>query len=190
MTRKLWSTATSTVITRLLPLKNYISGAENETQRALSGRINGNIEMRSPSAAAMLTMVAAATIVRFPPVIGYWVSMRVFHTKRPFREKMWCKHTYILVPLCLILVRLAGPFPVLDWTQFKTWSHVCVKVGDNILIRYGFRVCMVTSSNAGSFRVTGHLCGEFTGPRWIPRTKASDAKIWCFLRSASEQTFE
>ena len=27
-----------------------------------------NIEMRSPSAAAMLTMVAAATIVRFPPV--------------------------------------------------------------------------------------------------------------------------
>ena len=29
-----------------------------------------------------------------------------------------------------------------------------------------------------SFRVTGHLCGEFTGPRWIPRTKASDAELW------------
>ena len=41
----------------------------NETQRALLGHTNGNIEMRSPSAAAMLTMVAAATIVRFPPVI-------------------------------------------------------------------------------------------------------------------------
>ena len=25
------------------------------------------------------------------------------------------------------------------------------------------------------FRVTGHLCREFTGHRWIPRTKASDA---------------
>ena len=37
--------------------------------RALLGHTNGNIEMRSPSAAAMLTMVAAATIVRFPPVI-------------------------------------------------------------------------------------------------------------------------
>ena len=47
---------------------NYISGAKNETQRALLGHTNGNIEMRSPSAAAMLTMVAAATIVRFPPV--------------------------------------------------------------------------------------------------------------------------
>ena len=74
-TRKLGSTATSSVITRLLPLTNYISGAENETQRALLCHTNGNIEMRSPSAAAMLTMVAAATIVRFPPVIspqGVW----------------------------------------------------------------------------------------------------------------------
>ena len=43
---------------------------------------------------------------------------------------------------------------------------------------------MMTSSNGNIFRVTGYLCGEFTGPRWIPRTKASDAELWCFLRSA------
>ena len=36
------------------------------------------------------------------------------------------------------------------------------------------------------FRVTGHLCGEFTDPWWIPRTKTRDAKLWCFLQSASE----
>ena len=24
-------------------------------------------------------------------------------------------------------------------------------------------------------------CGEFTGHRWIPRTKASDAELWCFF---------
>ena len=30
----------------------------------------------------------------------------------------------------------------------------------------------MTSSNGNIFRVTGHLCGEFTGPRWIPHTKA------------------
>ena len=47
-----------------------LSGAENETMQALSGHTNGNIEMRSPSAAAMMKMVAAATIVRFPPVLG------------------------------------------------------------------------------------------------------------------------
>ena len=43
---------------------------------------------------------------------------------------------------------------------------------------------MMTSSNGNIFRVTGHLCGEFPGHRWIPRTKASDAKLWCFLWSA------
>ena len=43
---------------------------------------------------------------------------------------------------------------------------------------------MMTSSNGNIFCVTGPLCGEFTGPRWIPRTKASDAELWCFLWSA------
>ena len=38
----------------------------------------------------------------------------------------------------------------------------------------------MTSSNGNISRVTGHLCGEFTDPRWIPRTKASDAELWCF----------
>ena len=42
----------------------------------------------------------------------------------------------------------------------------------------------MTSSNGNIFRVTGPLCGEFTGVRWIPHTKASDADIWCFLWSA------
>ena len=39
----------------------------------------------------------------------------------------------------------------------------------------------MTSSNGNIFRVTGHLCGVFTGPRWIPRTKASDAELWCIF---------
>ena len=40
-----------------------------------------------------------------------------------------------------------------------------------------------------TFRVTGPLCGEFIGHRWIPRTKASDAELRCFLWYAPEQTF-
>ena len=28
--------------------------------------------------------------------------------------------------------------------------------------------CMMTSSNGNIFCVSGHLCGEFTGHRWIP----------------------
>ena len=48
------------------------------------------------------------------------------------------------------------------------------------------RISMMTSSNGNIFRVIGPLCGEFTGPWWIPSTKASDAELWCFLWSASE----
>ena len=34
---------------------------------------------------------------------------------------------------------------------------------------------MMTSSNGNIFRVTGHLCGEFTGPRWQrPVTRSFD----------------
>ena len=45
---------------------------------------------------------------------------------------------------------------------------------------------MITSSNGNFFRVTVLLCGEFPGPRLIPRTKASDVELWCFLWSAPE----
>ena len=55
----------------------------------------------------------------------------------------------------------------------KTWT-VCMIHG------------MMTSSNGNIFRVTGHLCGEFTGHQWIPHTKASDTELWCFLWSLPE----
>ena len=43
---------------------------------------------------------------------------------------------------------------------------------------------MMALLNANIFRVTGPLCREFTGDRWIPLTKASNAEILCFLWSA------
>ena len=44
-----------------------------------------------------------------------------------------------------------------------------------------FRVSMMTSSKGNIFRVTGPLCGEFTGLRWIPLTKASNAEFDVFF---------
>ena len=49
---------------------------------------------------------------------------------------------------------------------------------------------MMASSNGSIFRVAGPLCGEFVGRRPSPLTKASDAELWCFLWSATEQTFQ
>ena len=53
---------------------------------------------------------------------------------------------------------------------------------------YKFRLVsfMMTSSNGNIFRDTGYLCWEFPGPRGLPRTKVSDAELWCFLWSAPE----
>ena len=47
---------------------------------------------------------------------------------------------------------------------------------------------MMVSSSGNLFRAAGYLCGEFTSHRWIPRTKASDAELWCILWSAPEWT--
>ena len=49
---------------------------------------------------------------------------------------------------------------------------------------------MVMSSNGNIFHITGPLCGEFTGHRWIPLTKTSDAELWCFPSSAPEESVE
>ena len=48
------------------------------------------------------------------------------------------------------------------------------------------RVPMMTSSNGYIFRVTSHLCGEFTGHPWIPLTMTSVADFLCFLWSMPE----
>ena len=55
---------------------------------------------------------------------------------------------------------------------------------------YGSSIFMMTSVNGNIFHVTGPLCGEFTGDRWIPLTNASDAEFLWFLWSASEQACE
>ena len=77
----------------------------------------------------------------------------------------------------------------------QVWRSMCITNIELLLIccssQVSFRaivyyIDMMTSSNGNIFRVTGHLCGEFTGPRWIPRTKASDVELWCFLWSVSE----
>ena len=48
-----------------------------------------------------------------------------------------------------------------------------------------FRVAfMMTSPNGRIFCVAGPLCEGFTGHRWIPRTKASEVELWCFIWSA------
>ena len=70
------------------------------------------------------------------------------------------------------------------WRTENWWN-----VGIHINLVLCLIICnkyIMTSSNGNIIRVTGHLCGEFTGHRWIPRTKACDAELWYILWSAPE----
>ena len=89
-------------------------------------------------------------------------------------------------PLCTINAPVAFAWCTIKAPAAFAWctNHFSHKVEFSYIVWNG--VHMMTSSNGNIFRVIGHLCGEFTGPRWIPRTKASDAELWYFLWSASE----
>ena len=67
-----------------------------------------------------------------------------------------------------------------EWCVWKIYVSLCWNIWRDVCSY----PAMMTSSNGNIFRVSGPLCGEFTGHRWIPRTKANDAELWCFLWSA------
>ena len=80
----------------------------------------------------------------------------------------------------LVKVRMKLPNSHSWFSKFMSmWLCIC---RPGLHCRQGANY-MMTSSNGNIFRVTGHLWGEFTGHRWILRTKASDAELWCFLWS-------
>ena len=74
------------------------------------------------------------------------------------------------------------------WTLYKTWNKRKKQTLIHDLNTQQWS--MLTPSNGNSFRVTGLLCGEFTGHRWFPNTKASDAELWYFLWCAPQPTVE
>ena len=80
------------------------------------------------------------------------------------------------------------------WDYSNNGGHVSNPTNSPTATRRGLcdslSVVMTTTSNGDIFCVTGHLCGELTGYRWIPVTKASDVELWWFLWSAPKQTVE
>ena len=133
-----------------------------------------------------------------PLTIHTQTSVLVWLTFVGKKKKTWCelgqrsKSTVIRTPVTLIygvvspdLTSIAHGFRLhrfLLWLEYR-WHPLAYNHGDKTRTLHD---TMTTSSNGNIFRVTGHLCGEFTGHRWIPHTKASDAELWYFLSSASE----
>ena len=101
---------------------------------------------------------------------------------------------YSILPYCSFQWKLRS-----HWPQFLRQRHVAVVIPRQRHVAVGlwfkphchhspiiplklmWQKNMMTSSNGNIFRVTGPLSGEFTGHRWIPHTKASDAELWWSL---------
>ena len=74
----------------------------------------------------------------------------------------------------IFMNKMCGKIP-----DFKSLSHPQEPMSS--LLHQRVMGIMMKSSNGNIFHIIGHLCREFTGDRWIPRTKASDAELLCFL---------
>ena len=120
------------------------------------------------------------------PVTGEFPAQRTSNTKN---VSIWWRHHAMR---CLMWSRdlFKNTFISTHFSQSYTSTlHMrYLPMVKRIILIPGWmlRLDMITSSNGNIFRVTGHLCGEFTGHRWIPRTKASDSELWCFLWSVPE----
>ena len=119
----------------------------------------------------------------------------------PHKESLLCKACALIMSLCFWMYHILAPceketecniYIVLRWHNVAKWKHsysVIIQKKDKfqlikiISLTY---ISMIMSSNGNIFHVTGPLCGEFTGPQWIPGTKASDVELSCFLWSAPE----
>ena len=98
------------------------------------------------------------------------IKQHFSHASSESTEKIWYyKHNTITKQYAYSMVytvRMSRP----------AFAQNPLKIGFHSWYRTWWRQQMETFS-----RVTGHLCVEFTGDRWIPRKKASDVELWCFL---------
>ena len=98
------------------------------------------------------------------------------------------QQSYIIIDLWHSIrsaVLIKGPYGVLVNRSILGDRNSICAMGTKSL-------CMMMSSNGNSFRVSGPLCGEFTGHRWIPLTKASKAELWFFslICTLNEQSWD
>ena len=133
------------------------------------------------------------TFVKEQPIL----STSVTGTKQRFSH---CKPGFIVEPTLSSLVALGAVFkpnsvpPVM--IKLTLWQLYCFSEQQPTRFQHireapveeGYTMTSSYRPHHHIFRVTGPFVGGIH--RWIPLTKASDAELWCFLWSASEQTVE
>ena len=107
----------------------------------------------------------------------YWITPTKkiffqFNSMFIWRQMVW---KYLHCRLCIC--RLQNEQHSSEW---RSLNYKIIIFSEDGSIHFPY---MMTSSNGKIVRFIGHLCREFTGDRWTPSTKASDAELWCFLWS-------
>ena len=102
----------------------------------------------------------------------YLPNMIYIKVVRIFGRKAY-KITFVITRILSLPVKIINLRGMQQSVYYEKWisSHTWLwfpKITCHIVLQY----CMMTSSNWSNFRVTSPLCGEFTGQRWIPHTKA------------------
>ena len=96
-------------------------------------------------------------------------------------ENLICagRYKHFLVPL-----RISGWFSYLNKSFGNQHVRICEDLPKPVNVatyQPSSKKFLMASSNGSIFRVTGPLCGKFTGHLWIPLTKASEAGLCRFL---------
>ena len=115
-------------------------------------------------------MVAHDLILVLNQIFLSWLSWTVVRRcrkifsqwQRSFQWQLWC-HWLKLLRRRRIAIFIQGPVMRVECEEWTSWKR-----HDDVI-------------KWKHFRVNGPLCREFTGHRWVPLTKASDAELWCFL---------
>ena len=81
----------------------------------------------------------------------------------------------VVIPAILSIIPLLRPI-------LRSVNHIFPRKESHLSRAEILTSCtMMTSSNGNIFRETGPFVRGIHRSRWIPRTKASDAELWCFL---------
>ena len=116
-----------------------------------------------------------------PMVFVYWAG--VFVNSKPDQRFNFVMVVFIVLYWTAIYRESIVPCSPITHSTSRSRRVSCDYFG---IHRFKTEPLMMTSSKGNNFRVTSHLCGEFTGDRWNTRTKASDAELLCFPWSAPE----
>ena len=105
---------------------------------------------------------------------AYWhtkaaIKLAMFCIRR-FKKKFLNKRLRIWIQISLKFAP-AGPIDKSSLVQISAWCRTGNKLLSELMLAYCNKpqwINMMTSSNGNIFRVTGPLCGEFTGPGEFP----------------------